>query len=253
MRALGLKKETKEMQATEIPFYFNWSFWAVIVALIAVFLSQIPPIKHLLKKAKLEIEPYSKINITHKLGNPNLQLHLILTNIGGRKIRVKDINISLSRDNKHLITLPALNYLQNQNDQTNLLFTTFSLLPNQEWAHITNFLNTYNREDEKEYHIIEGDMIADYREKQKELNGNKDGHEIEHPKELIDKAFSFFNSKFIWEAGEYQMKIDVKTNNDIANISKEYRFTIFETQTEQLKAITEYYRLGGGIWYDPTK
>ena len=241
------------MTETEAPFYFDWSFWAVIVAFIAVVLSQIPPIKQLIKKAKLDLESYSKISITHKLGNPNLQLHLMLTNIGGRNVRIKDISISISRDNKHIVTLPALNYLQNQNDQNTLLFTTFTLKPNQEWAHITNYLNIFNREDEKKYQHIEGEMIADYRRNKKSLENKKEGHEIEHPKELVDKAFEFFNSKFIWEPGEYNMKIDVKTSNDVANISKEYRFTVFESHTERLKVITEYYKLGGGIWYDPTK
>ena len=37
------------MVEAEIPFYLNWSFWAVVIAAIAVFLSQIPPIKELIK------------------------------------------------------------------------------------------------------------------------------------------------------------------------------------------------------------
>ncbi len=84
------------MQAIEVPLYLDWSFWAVVVALAAVILSQIPPIKELIKKAKLDLEVHSKILITHKVGNPNLQLHLLITNIGGRKIRIKDIRVSLS-------------------------------------------------------------------------------------------------------------------------------------------------------------
>ncbi len=162
-------EEITIMQGTEIPLYLDWSFWAVIVAFIAVLLSQIPPIKELVKKAKLDLEVYSKISITHKVGNPNLMLHLIITNIGGRNIRIKDICVSLSRDGKVLFLLPAQNYLQNQNDQNTLLFTTFSLVPNQEWAHIANFLNLFDRVDEKKYQDIEGDMIADYRAKAKEL------------------------------------------------------------------------------------
>ena len=241
------------MPVTVVPFYLDWSFWAVIIAFIAVFLSQVPPIKQLIKKGKLDLEVYSKISISHKLGNPNLQLHLILSNIGGRNVRVKDITISLLRDNKEVAALPALSYLQNQSDQNTLLFTTFSLKPNQEWAHITNFLNVYNREDEKKYQNIEGEMIADYRKNKKEPGDKDEGHEIEHTKELVDKAFDFFNSKHIWEPGEYDMAIKVKPSNNIANISKKYRFTIFESHTEQLKVITDYYKLGGGIWYDPSR
>jgi len=237
------------MQPTEVPLYLNWSFWAVIVALIAIFLSQVPPIKELIKKAKLDLEAYSKISITHKVGNPNLQLHLMLTNIGGRNVRIKSINIHLSKDDKHITTLPAQNYLQNQNDQSTLLFTTFRLSPNQEWAHITNFLSLFSREDEIKYHQLEGEMKADYRINAKELK-TKESHNVEHPQKLIKDAFTFFNSKFIWESGEYGLRLEVTTDKNIANISKDYRFTIFESHTEQLKEITNYYKLGGGIWYD---
>ena len=83
------------MQNAATPLYFDWSFWAVIIALIAVVLSQIPPIHIILKRARLDLELYSKLSITHKLGNPNLQLHLILNNIGGRRVRVKNINVSI--------------------------------------------------------------------------------------------------------------------------------------------------------------
>lgn len=68
-------------EPASVPLYLNWSFWAVVVALCAVVLSQIPPIHLLLKKAKLDLELYSRIHLTHKVGNPNLQLHLIISNI----------------------------------------------------------------------------------------------------------------------------------------------------------------------------
>lgn len=240
------------MQTEAIPLYLDWSFWAVIVAFIAVILSQIPPIKELLKRAKLDLEVYSKISITHKVGNPNLQLHLIISNIGGRNIRIKDICVSLSRDGRELVSLPAQNFLQNQNDQNTLLFTTFSLAPHQEWAHITNFLNFFDRVEEKKYQDIEGEMIADFRAKAKGLDVEK-RVSIEHPEDLVSRAFDFFNSKFIWQSGEYQMNINVMTSNDVANIAKQFRFTVFETHTEQLKAITEQYKIGGGIYRTPEK
>lgn len=239
------------MQTTAIPFYSNPAVWAVFVSVFAVFLSQMPPIKAWFKKAKLDLEVYSKISITHKVGNPNLQLHLIITNIGGRKVRIKDITVFLSRDKKDLVSLPAQNYLQNQNDPNTLLFTTFSLLPNQEWAHIANFLNFFEREEEKEYQNFHGEMVADYSEKAKNLKDESAGHLIEHPKDLNVKALEFFNSKFVWQSGEYLMKVNVTTTESRANVSKEYRFTMFESHTEQLKEITKEYKLGGGIWWDP--
>lgn len=238
------------MQAVDAPFYLDWSFWTVAIAFLGVFLSQIPPILTLIKRAKLDLELYSKISITHKLGNPNLQLHLILNNVGGRKIRVKDIDVSLSRDGKVITNLPAQNYLQSQSDQNTVLFTPFSLNPSQEWAHITNFLNFFDRNDEKLYQEIEGNMLSDFR-KNKPINEEASKSFYEHPKELVDPAIDFYEKHFCWTPGEYSMSINVSTDNEPANISKNYRFTIFESQTKTLEAIKEHIKYGGGLWWNP--
>ena len=238
------------MEEVTTPLYLNWSFWAVIVAAIAVILSQLPPVLLWFKKAKLEIELYSKISITHKVGNPNLQLHLIINNIGGRKIRIKNITASIERDGNLVATLPAQNYLQNQNSQNTLLFTTFSLKPAEEWAHIINLLNYFNRGDENVYRRLEAEMKADYREKKTTLvEEPKNPIEIEDA--LVQPFHDFFNGHFIWNSGEYQLTVNVTTDKEKANISKTFRFTVFESHTEQLKEITEHFKYGGGIWWDP--
>lgn len=66
-----------------IPLYLDWSFLAVVVAAIAIVLSQLPPVHLWFRSARLDIEPYSRIHITHRVGNPNIQLHLILAMLAG--------------------------------------------------------------------------------------------------------------------------------------------------------------------------
>src|SRR3972149_310835 len=104
------------MPANNLPLYLDWSFWAVIVAAVAIVLSQLPPVHLLIRRGKLDIEPYSRILITHKVGNPNVQAHLTLTNIGGRIVRVKGITLKIKRDGKEIAVLPAQNYHQNPRD-----------------------------------------------------------------------------------------------------------------------------------------
>lgn len=242
------------MQNAATPLYMDWSFWAVVVAFIALVFSQLPPIHVILKRAKLDLELYSKLSITHKLGNPNIQLHLILNNIGGRRIRIKDIKVSLTKDGANLLCLPAQNYLQNQNDQNTVLFTTFALDPKSEWAHITNFLNFFSRDDEKKYQKIEGDLLADFRSHQKEVKdkeGNISDDLYEHPEELVKPAFDFFENHFCWKAGEYKMSVNVITDSKSADVTKTYRFTIFESHTETLSVIKEYFKYGGGLYWNP--
>lgn len=239
------------MQPLPAPFYLDWTFWAVIVAAIAAILSQLPPIHVLIKKAKIDFDLYFKISITHKVGNPNLQLHLIVNNVGGRKIRIKNINVSISRDGKQITTLPAQNYLQNQNDNNNLLFTPFSLGPSEEWAHIVNFLNFFDREDENEYRALERKMLADFREKNSKLT-EKPKDPIELEPNLVTPCHDFFKKHFIWNPGEYLMVVNITTDQNIANATKKFRFTVFESHAEQLKAISEHFKFGGGIWWEPS-
>lgn len=238
------------MEPAEISLYLDWSFWAVVVAAVAVILSQLPPIHILIKKAKIDLELYSKISITHKVGNPNLQLHLIVSNIGGRKIRIKDINATIERDGKPLVTLPAQNYLQNQTDQNTVLFTTFSLKPGDEWAHIVNLLNFFNREEENEYRKLEARMLSDFRDKRSQLKEEPKAP-IELDASVVNPFHTFFDKHFIWRAGEYLLKANIIADHDVANVTKQYRFTIFESHEEQLKVITEHFKYGGGIWWDP--
>jgi hypothetical protein len=77
------------LKVENIPSWFGWPFWTIVAGLIPTVLSQVPPIKNWFKKAKLDLDLYSKVSIRHYIGNPNLQLHLIITNIGGRKIKIK--------------------------------------------------------------------------------------------------------------------------------------------------------------------
>lgn len=146
--------------------------------------------------------------------------------------------------------LPAQNYLQNQNDQSTLLFTTFSLKPNEEWAHIVNLLNFFNRDDENAYRAMEANMLADFRQK-RAATVEEPKTPIEIDNALVQPFHGFFNGHFIWNAGEFQLTVNVTTDQERANVTKSYRFTVFESHTGQLKAITEHYKYGGGIWWDP--
>ena len=196
---------------TLLPFYCNWTFWAVFIAALALLLSQLPPINILLKRAKLDIELYSRIHITHKVGNPNLQLHMILSNVGGKTIKIKGITSAIKRDGNQIAVLPAENYLNNPTDKTTLLFTRILLKPKEEWAHFINFLNTFSRSDDKKYRDGESKLRDDISEKLKlKAPENKDKL-VEADAQYVPMFISMFDKKFIWHAGEYEMRIDVDT------------------------------------------
>lgn len=229
-------------------FYFDWTFWAFVVSFIALALSQLPPIYVMCRRAKLDIEAYSLIHLTHRVGNPNAQLHLIVSNVGGREIKVKSIVLHFKRGNDDRFTLPAQNYLQAPGDKGTVLLTSFKLKPKDEWAHIVNFLNYFSRTDEKEFRQIESNLKNDIFKKQ-ELPENKDKI-VEAASVNVQPVIEFFQQKFRWEVGEYEIALEIKTEPQQTTVLKRYRVTLFESDSAELRSYTDDYKIGAGVYWE---
>ena len=234
-------------EAVDVPLYLNWSFWTVVIAAIAILLSQLPPVHILLQRAKLDIELYSRIYLTHKVGNPNLQLFLILNNTGGRVVKIIGSTTTIKRDGIQIAKLPAQTYLQNPNDITALLFTRFLLKPKEEWAHSVNFLNYFSRSDEKKYRDAESKLKTDIFKKREEQQNKEKFVDAEN--ELVTVFLEMFNEKFLWIPGEYEISVSIDAKPTKASIEKNYRFTLFESDSKELSKSREDYKLGDGIYW----
>jgi len=231
-----------------VPIYLNWTFWAVIIATLALFLSQLLPLRELLKGAKLDLDVYSRIPITHKVGNPNIQVHLVLRNIGGKSIKIRRAIIALKREGREIASLPAQNYLINPNNVNSTIpFVSFSLRPKEDWAYLVNFLNYFSRENEKNYRAAESalkERIVQIR------NLPEHREEVAEAEDDYVRPFSeIFNELFVWQAGEYEMQIRVYTDPSKAAIQKTYRFTLFESDSNSLKKHKDFYKTGEGIYW----
>lgn len=226
--------------------YEDWKFWSVIVSAIAIVLSQLPPVHVLLRRAKLDVEAYSRVHLAHKVGNPNVQLQLILSNIGGRDLKIKNITLMLKKDGGDWFSLPAQNYLQDPSDKQTVLFSRFTLKPDQEWLHIVNFFNFFNRDDEKQYRSSETNLRNDiFRKKQfqPDVIVEADSQNVAPLMEMLDRLFP-------WKPGEYELWVVVNVQPSKATITKRYRMTLFESDTEELRSSAEGYKHGFGIFID---
>lgn len=223
----------------------NWSFWAVVMAAIAIVLSQLPPFRYWFKRSRLDIELYARIFLTHKVGNPNVQAHIIISNIGGRTVRVKSMSLNFTRNNTHVFTLPIQYYLQKPTDKENVLFTPFNLRPDEEWSHIANFLNLFDRDDEKRYRDMESALRQDILEKRRHNpEALAEAEEIN-----VEPIRRFFDEKFSWHPGEYEMTVTVQA--DKVTVEKSYRFTIFESESDELKSHVNHYKFGARVYWEP--
>ena len=143
--------------------------------------------------------------------------------------------------------MPAYTYSIDGRDSLDFLFIPFSLNPNEEWANTVEFFAQYKRKEEIEFKDLCQDMVDDHDSQYEWFGPN---HKITHGLELEDRARIIFDNKFIWLDGGYKMSIKVKTEDEKSSFSKKYRFTIYESDTKQLKKNTDRYKFGDGIYWD---
>ena len=230
------------------PVYLDWGFWAALVAAAALVLSQMPPLYQMLRPGRLRVEAYSRVAVTHKVGNPIIQLHLILANTGGRGLRIDGMSLRLVRDGKEVATLVALNYLQQPNDQNTVILTRFSVKAKEEWAHIINFLTPFSRAQEKAYRDAERVLKADIFAK-KALPDGKDRVVVAEPQN-VNALETMFDGLFIWQAGEYEATLTVRSSNGREVGRARYRFTLFESDSQELSGAKADFKIGDGIYWN---
>lgn len=228
-----------------LPFYSDWKFWSFAVAFLALALSQLPPIYLWFRRAKLDAEVYSLCHVTHKVGNPNIQIHMILSNTGGRQLRVRTIEIDIRRGDQDTFVLPAKTYLLTPSDKEALLLTPFKLKPGEDWAHMLNFLNYFSREDDRRYRQLEATLTRDIIDKRVGITDENEN--VAADEANVQPLLKFYDERFKWHHGEYELTLRVKTEPPNVMKDKRFRMTLFESDSTELASYRDDYKFGFGV------
>ncbi len=231
------------------PLYLDWQFWAAVVAGLALVLSQLPPVVLWFRPRRLEVEVHSRLQLTHKVGNPNIAMFVSVRNTGGRELRIRSISIAVTRDSVALSSFPAQHFFETSSSQSSVLFVPFALKPGETWAHPTSFLNLFDRATEKLYRQSESALLADIRKKL-DLRPEEDKRPVEAEPELVMPFNATFQRLFVWHPGEYQVELNVAAEQGAASFKRKYRFTLYESDSAELRSHTEDYKFGGGLSYN---
>lgn len=231
------------------PFYLDWTFWAVVVASVALLLSQLPPIRLWFKPARLKVEIHGRANISHQIGNPNIGLHVSLGNTGGRELNINSINIKLSRDGRHLVSLPIQSYFEKPTDQTSVLFVPLLLKPGERWLHGANFLNFFERNDEKLFRKSRAALRENIEEKRRQ-GDEGDGKAVKAEPELVAPFLQLFQRLYRWNPGEYVIELAINVSPNPKLKVEQYHFTLFESDEYWLEKHTDDYKYGASVYFD---
>jgi hypothetical protein len=230
-------------------FYTDWQFWSALVAVAALILTQLPPIRLWFRPRKLEVEVHSRVFINHKIGNPCISMVVGIKNTGGRELTIRSMKLSVHRNEKPLLNLPVQNYYETLSSQSFVLFVPFSLRPGETWTHGSNFLNFFDRETEKKYRESEATLKADI-ENKLVIRHKDDKNAVIASPELVHPFMELFEQLFTWTPGEYVIDLSVNAEPGTASFNRKYRFTLYESDSAILRSQTQDYKFGVGISYN---
>lgn len=223
------------------PFYLNWTFWSFVVAFTALILSQLPKINVWFKGRKINLELHNRITVNHWIGLPNIGLYLGITNKGRVKIKIKKIELKISKERKNIANLACTSFFDTSVSQSPILFFPFELPSEKSWDHSCWFTSNIDRNTEQKFRGLLSALEMNIIEKIK--NKREDNQLIEAEEDLVKPIVEYKEKAFVWEPGEYFVEINLQSDPPI-NISKKFRFTLFETDTKELKDYSNDYKYG---------
>ena len=238
------------MNPTPPPIYLDWTFWAFVVAALALILSQLPSVPVLLRRAAITLQPYDRLNVTHYLGNPNINLHVQLRNTGGRAVRVSSLSLEITRDDGKTMTLPAQSFTRPEGPAGTLIFTPFTLEVNKEWANFVSFFVVFSAADERESKRLAKDLRADINAKLLafRLRGEESKDFVEAEPARVEPLLAFFREHRFWQPGEFSARLIATCDPSRASVTRRFRYTLFESDVQDLDEHTLRYKNGFGVY-----
>lgn len=232
------------------PFYADWTFWAFAVSAVAIVLSQVPPLRHLLRPGRLVMESANRVHVNHMIGFLNVQLYLSLRNIGGRPLRVRNVSIALSRHDKPVANVEAQNYVRNEAEPANTVWLLpFTLAAGDEWAHRVNAAESLVAKEDRALGKLRDALKADIGTKVRawrKAHGEEPTHFLEADPDVIGPVMELYARKFVLEAGEYVITVAVHTDRAASDVARTYRFTLYDADSEELRSYADDYKYGFG-------
>lgn len=206
-------------------------------------LSQCPPLRVWFKRAKLQVECFDRIVLNEEVGLPHVQWHVGITNMGGREVRIQKISLTLVRGDERR-ELNARGYFEKLSDQQATLLTHVRMRPGEEWGHVVNFNVIATRESRRAFSAVAKPIKDDITKKRASSD-----QMAEADPALVEAVVKLFDANFFWRAGEYEVALKIETDTPKANLTRSFRFTLFESESDQLRAHREELKFGNGVYF----
>lgn len=228
--------------------------WSAIIALLALILSQLPPVHQLLRRRALHIVVPEYLTLYHFLGNLNLLGLVALHNTGGKALTVAKIDCIMTCDNS-VWHLPGLMYVshrsQGASGQQNMeFFVEWSVLkPDEHWSETVHFFKPWKVQEEEDATEIIGKIRNNINAKLAQRPPEAPKILVEADDDLVREAKEFFQKRFQLAKGNYRLVIAALSEKDEVLALRGFDFTLFDNHIRTLRSVTDDYKVGAGIYY----
>lgn len=234
------------------PYYQDWTFWAVISSLIAIGLSQAPPIVRWFSEPRLVLELPNKLRITHVAGFASAGVVLSIRNTGGKPARITSLSIKFRRGGVELLDAPVLEFYPDPRHGQTLLLMPFTVGPGGEITRSVNAYQELTRERERELGQLASKVRVDIGKKaeQARTKSLKEGQPQELvtlDPELLQAAQALYAANFCWTAGDYDIQISCHSDEQAVVRQERLVFTLWESDEAELRSLADDYKHGFGI------
>lgn len=232
-----------------------WTAISSIVAIIALILSQIPPIKTWFKIKKPLITTSPSLSISHYFGSPDIILYISLENESSQPIKIKKMELSIKKLRYEVITIDAFTVFEKLDSPIQKAFSPFTIKSESEWSHNVKFFSPFKNSDEKEYKRLFYDTRDHFNKKQKLAQNEKTESIInqtqptEIPDNLSRELDEFYKSNIFWEEGDYEITLNIITGDNSTSSSTNFSILLLERDIIELNDVFSRYKYGNTIIY----
>jgi ribosomal silencing factor RsfS len=239
---------------TEAPFYLDWTFWSFVAAAVAIVLSQLPPVRQLVQRPKILPELYARLVVSHLIGYPSVGAVIGIRNAGGQQARIERLECTIWRGGREVCVLEGSEFYPDHLTKNAQVFVPLTLPPHSEWTRGFNFFENLDRTENRQVGKLRDDLRRDLKQKfqrRREEDPEAKGWVVADDAALVP-VMETYRRKFIWEPGEYELRISVRYDSHQSAASPQYRFTLYESDSGDLRKNAEdYYKYGFGPAIDP--
>lgn len=231
---------------------------SAVIAVLALILSQLPPIRQMLKGKKLRITVADPVQISHFFGNTNLTFWVDLVNVGGKTISVSRLVCLLARQGRiQLLTAKTywLTELLSSDKPLQLPLPEIVLKPGERWSGYVHLWDTetWGRATERRVKSL----MVKIRDNISEKAAKRDKEMIDIPvgdrplveadSHLIQEASDIVGDLRSLEATDYELLVaafDDPKQSPLKSVG--FNLTIFESDFDDIFEDIEDYRYGFG-------